>query len=141
MSDTQITWFKRKSPLPAKLAAAIGATSIKLGRRLLAYENNRLEQFKAVASHNLLIIASENSQLPWVDAIIYLGCDPAATQLYMPTLLKPNLAVALLQKRCLQLYQQSPLAILPATNQIVALQSLQTIDKSSIRHWIRWQTK
>lgn len=98
MSADRITlrWSARARPLAARAVAAVGDAAIALGRRLAELEDAALAGLTAVAGVDVLIVLGEETALPWVDGVEYLGRDPAAPDVLLPTARAPSVPVAAL---------------------------------------------
>ncbi|MCI0487184.1 MAG: hypothetical protein L0229_11355 [Blastocatellia bacterium] len=97
-----MSWHARWSPLAPVGAAARGPFARRLALRLLACDDERLSRLKGVAGPSMLIVLGEEYALPWVDGVTYLGRDPEAPQLLLPTSLRPSVAPALLERALLR---------------------------------------
>lgn len=84
----------REPPLPPCAAVATGAAAIALARRLLAESDQTLAALRGLAGDQLLAILGDERDLPWVDGVVYLGADPDAPRLLLPTALAPSVAAA-----------------------------------------------
>lgn len=92
----------RPVPLPAAAAVAAGVTSRALARRLLEEPDERLAGLRGVTGDSLLAVLGAADALPWVDGVSYLGCDPDAPRLLLPTTLGPGIAAALFEAAVLR---------------------------------------
>ena len=108
-------WRRRPRPRPA-------ASSPRTTRPLTA--------LRGLAGDRLLAILGDERDLPWVDGVIYLGADPDAPRLLLPTALAPSVAAAIYEVAVLRhlaaaaassaapaaqlaLLTASPIAVLP----------------------------
>src|SRR5262245_37711227 len=89
-----LAWTARDEPLAAR--AAVGGAAGRRGRRLAELDDARRAGLTAVAGPGALVVLGESERLPWVDGVIYLGRDPAAPELLVPTALAPTVPAALL---------------------------------------------
>src|SRR5262245_25556690 len=94
----EIAWTPRKFPLPPAAVAARGDASIRLARRLLQLDDEALKQLEGVAGERLLVVQGNPDVLPWVDGVQYLGVDPAAPAVLLPTNYQPALPQELLAR-------------------------------------------
>src|SRR5690349_16891045 len=91
-------WRPRMYPLEPAAVVAQGEADRRLAARLLSLNDEGLSRLQGVSGTGLLLILGAADELPWVDGAIYLGRDPAAPALLLPTNLEPNLPVSLLQR-------------------------------------------
>jgi len=107
-------WTARAIPLPIAGAAAAGAAAHALGQRLAALDDDALHGLAAVAGADLLVVLGQG--VPWIDGIAYLGRDPAAPALLLPTALAPTVPAAVLERAVLARIGSAapPVALLPA---------------------------
>jgi hypothetical protein len=108
-----VTWRLREKPLAPIAAAAVGRRARALAPRLLAREDAALARLHGVAGKDVLVVLAEAADLPWLDGIVYLGRDPEAPALLVPTILEPEVPIALVERALVRRAQTSPLAVLP----------------------------
>src|SRR5690349_19443083 len=84
-----ITFLPRAEILEPVAVAGAGPVARALARRLLRYDDDRLRRCSGIASTDILIALGEPDQLPWVDGVSYLGRDPLAPRLLLPTMSCP----------------------------------------------------
>ena len=62
----------------------------------------------------LLLVLGREEDLPWIDGIVYLGKDPGAPSLLLPTTLEPDVPPALLERAILARARgmEAPIAVL-----------------------------
>ncbi|MBI5537989.1 MAG: hypothetical protein HY898_35025 [Deltaproteobacteria bacterium] len=112
-----IEWQPRLVPLDPCAAAACGAAALALARRLQAEPAEKLTLLRGVAGADVLAVCGAPENLPWVDGVVYLGIDPAAPRLRLPTCLRPSVPVDLIERAILRLSGAAtgaPLAVLCA---------------------------
>jgi hypothetical protein len=78
-----VRFVPRDVPLRPVAAVAAGSASRALARRLLARTDGELAALRGVAGRELILVQGDD--LPWVDGVIYLGVDPDAPSLLVPT--------------------------------------------------------
>jgi hypothetical protein len=105
----RVGWGPRRAPLVPLAVAARGAAAARLARRLLEGE---LEGLRACAGEGVLVVLGPAERLPWAEGVRYLGRDPAAPGLLLPTALAPTVPVDLLA-RALVRRARGVLAVLP----------------------------
>jgi MoxR-vWA-beta-propeller ternary system domain bpX5 len=92
-----VALLPRRAPLPACAAVATGAASRALARRLLEEPDERLAALRGLTGDSLLAVLGAAEALPWVDGVLYLGSDPDAPRLLLPTTAAPEIAPALFE--------------------------------------------
>ena len=120
----KLTWMPRLIPLRPEAAIATGAAAQKISQLMLRYPVERLERLKAGGLGELLLVVGDEDDLPWAPGVSYLGRDPDAHQIYLPTNLQPNLPAILLEQSLRQAGKRLPLAVLPETMQLVTITNL-----------------
>jgi hypothetical protein len=121
-------FLPRERPL-VPVAVAIPRARV---RRLLdrwQRDTRGLEALRAVGASSCLILSSEGDAeaLPWVDGACYLGRDPQAPRLLVPTALCPDIPYGLFERA---LFARSPAARAPAA---LLLDPLRLVDAASPR--------
>jgi hypothetical protein len=91
----------RAEPLVPTAAAARGDTARALAERLLARDDDALARLAGVAGDDLLVVIGARDELPWIDGVVYLGKDPAAPSLLLPTALAPDVPAGLFERAIL----------------------------------------
>ena len=136
----RVTWQLRDAPLGASAVAGFGRVALALGRRLLDLGEESLARLKGVAGSELLILTGDQESLPWVDGALYLGRDPAAPSLLIPTTVKPGIPIALLERVLLKRFEhKSPLAVLPDLQLVAPLDVARELARESLRVWVNAQ--
>jgi hypothetical protein len=135
MTDIAIGWRPRRMPLAPTAVVASGDAAQRLMERLLAYEDETLAQLSGVVARGSLVILGAESLLPWVDGVIYLGHDPAAPNLLLPTNLEPILQLPLLERALLRrvAHLAPPLAVLPMYRQLISVAAAQTVARETLQ--------
>jgi hypothetical protein len=117
-----VTWRPRPRPLEPAGVAARGAAARALAGRLLARGDEELARLSGVAGPELLIALGAPDDLPWVDGVSYLGRDPDAPLLLLPTNRQPSVHPRLLQDALLRRDARltPPLAVLLGPDLLVS---------------------
>jgi hypothetical protein len=132
-----VTWAPRAEPLVARAVAATGDAAIALGHRLAAQGDAALARLTAVAGDRVLVTLGSAGDLPWCDGVVYLGSEPSAPALLMPTALAPSLPAALLERAVrARLAAAGPIAVLPAPLRLVACGAARAIDRGRLAAWL-----
>jgi hypothetical protein len=99
-----VAFRPRTVPLAPIGCAARGPAARALAARLArtaARDEAALTRLSGVSGPSLLVILGRGDELPWVDGVVYLGRDPAAPALLLPTTLEPDVPAALLERSLL----------------------------------------
>jgi hypothetical protein len=114
-----VTWRTRAVPLSPQAVAAAGPVAARLVDRLLTFTDDALTRLRGVAGRDLLVLTGESADLPWLDGVEYLGRDPLAPGLYIPTTLEPAPVAALLERALRQRAPQlaPPLALMTCSSE------------------------
>ena len=134
------TWRVREPPIAPCAVLALGEVSRRLARRLLTLTRVHLARLRGVAGVDLLLVLGAAEDLPWVDGVGYLGVDPEAPRLLLPTTEAPELHPALLQRALLRPdasdpARQAPLAVLPS-GLLVAARLAEELSPARIASWL-----
>jgi hypothetical protein len=117
---------------------ASGDAARRLALRLLALPTDRLARLQGVAGSDLVALVGDEADLPWVDGARYLGRDPSAPALLLPTALAVGAHPALLERAVLAAAPGAspPLAVLPDPLRVVPLGDARPIDPARLRDWL-----
>lgn len=128
----------RTEPLAPVAAAVRGPAAAALARRLLARDDAALATLSGVGGPSLLVLAGERDALPWIDGIVYLGRDPAAPALLLPTTLAPDVPPALLERAVLTRLQGSapPIAVLVDPPALVPMGEARPLNRDTLQRWV-----
>jgi len=91
-----------------------GAVARALANRLLRYPAEALRQLRVVVTPELLVAVGPEASLPWVDGVRYLGCEPGAPGLLLPTTREATVAAVLLERALRRAHHlaEGPVAVL-----------------------------
>ena len=133
-------WRVREPPLAPCAVLARGEVAQRLARRLLALPQDRCSRLRGVAGEDVLLVLGAAEDLPWVDGVGYLGVDPAAPALLLPTTEVPELHPLLLQRALLRPgasdpARRAPLAVLP-TGLLVSADLAEALSTIRIASWL-----
>ncbi len=155
-----VHWQPRRKPLAPLAVAARGAAALRLAKRLLA-DNEPLERFDGVAGRELLVLQVNAAPidspqpstlngnallknagvvLPWVDGVQYLGKDPAAPALLLPTNYGPVIPEEILQRVFLPRGAHiQKLAILVRPDILVPMDRARPVSRAVLLEWLERQ--
>jgi hypothetical protein len=131
-----VTWHPRETPLPAVAAVAVGSHSQALARRLLEYTEERLAALRGAATADAIVVLGPEDHLPWADGVVYLGREPAAPGLLVPTHSTPDVPIALLEAAVLRRIDGPPVAVVPEAGRLIAVGAARPIDRAVLAAWI-----
>lgn len=133
-----VVWAPRAEPLAPIAVAARGAVASALAARLAQRDDATLARLIGVAGPSLLIALGEGDALPWVDGVVYLGRDPRAPSLLLPTTLAPDVPVALLERALLGRNEgiAAPVAVLVDPPALVGVGAARPLGRAELAAWI-----
>ena len=123
-------WARREPPLAPAAVLGLGPTARALGRRLLARPD--LGGLTAVAGDDLLLVIGEGD-LPWADGVTYLGREPEAPGLLVPTWARPPVSPTLLA-RALDAGDGVAVALDPPLR--IPLAGARALDRDRLTAWV-----
>lgn len=90
MPKTAVTFCRREDPLEPVCAVGAGAVGRALAMRVRARLSHDGERLSGVVAGDIVLFMGEAARLPWVDGVLYLGRDPRAPRLLLPTQQRPS---------------------------------------------------
>ncbi len=138
MTGIPVTFTARGDPLEPLGVAGIGKVAIALARCALARDDGVHTSWRGVASGDAVLIFGESESLPWVDGAQYLGRDPAAPHLWMPTAHRPNVPADALERALLRHAGAlaPPLAIVLDPHRIISVAKASPIVRARLQAWL-----
>jgi len=132
-------WTPRDVPLTPVAVAARGSAARQLAYRLLALDEAGLARLQGVSGADVLLILGEQEALPWAPGVVYLGRDPEAPALLLPTTHAVSVPAALLERALLAHFRQvaPPLAVLPELRQVISGNQARPVCRELLREWLR----
>jgi hypothetical protein len=135
-----IDWRPRGAPLEARAVFALGPDLRRaLLERLLLRSDDELRALAGVVSEELVVLLGEPSSLPWVDGVGYLGADPLAPSLLLPTALEPEVPVVLFERALLAAPSTSalgrPIGVIPERGVVADLGGALPVERDRLRAW------
>ncbi len=110
----EVIWNPRPEPLtPCGVAVRDEAARV-LARRLLTRGPEELSRLQGVHAPGLLVVMGEEQELPWVDGSVYLGREPGANRLLIPTTLACSVSLPLLERALCRQVEAFQLAACPS---------------------------
>lgn len=140
----RVTWVTREPPLVAGVALARDGAARKLAQRLLRASDEDLARWRGVAGEAIVAVMGERETLPWVDGVTYLGRDPAAPSLWLPTTARPDVPLELFERALLARASHvapplaPPLALLVHDHgvDLVSLAEARPIARAVLTRWL-----
>jgi hypothetical protein len=119
--------------MPAIALAATGLRVSVLIQRLLEEPDERLSRLRGVIGAGCAIVLGETEALPWIEGLTYLGRDPDAPSLLLPTNLAPSVPATLLERALFaQIDEAPPIAVLPDPPRIASVSKALPIARSRL---------
>lgn len=133
MKPVAVTWVEREPPLRPVAAAAVGDAARHL---LMLLAQRPLEGLSGVVSHEpfAVVILAEADSLPWVDGVVYLGRDPIASGVLLPTTRRPDVPGDLFARAVLARVpmQGWPVAVLETPMLLLPVGSARRLGRAEI---------
>ena len=133
-----VRWIIRPHPLPIAGAAGWGRTAVHLAERLLLRTDADLARLSGVASGDILIFTGPAEALPWTDGVRYLGHDPLAPSLLIPTTLTTSVPITLFERalRSRIATAASPVAVIPDRDAVISLSYAAPLSRTQLLGWL-----
>jgi hypothetical protein len=138
----RITFSPRPDILDPVAVAGVGRPARALANRLLRLTDARLQELRGAAGGDLLVVLGETSALPWADGVAYLGRDPDAPRLLVPTMVRPDIALDVLERAiagraaALPSRLPSPWAMLLAPPRMFSVAHAAAIERDLLHAWL-----
>jgi len=109
-----VSFRPRATPLAPVAVAARGRAAAALATRLARRDDAGLARLSGVSGPGFLLVIGAAEDLPWIDGVVYLGKDPAAPSLLLPTALEPDVPAPLFERAVLgrASFAAPPIAVL-----------------------------
>lgn len=138
-----IQWTAREPPLAPLAVAAAGPLALRLAERVLQYEDDALVRLSGVSGAGLLLLLGDAERLPWTDGAIYLGRDPEAPSLLLPTTLAPAVPASLVERAIALRFPAlvAPVALLPQLSMLASAAAARSVDRAVLTGWLQGQRR
>lgn len=141
MSTFAVRFVARDVPLEPIAVAARGTEARALATRALRTPSAEEEEgtlgLRGVANRELVILLGETARLPWVDGAFYLGIDPGAPRLLLPTQMRPTVPPAIFERALLRRSDVVvPVAVLVDTRTVVSVAAARPIERAKLEVWL-----
>lgn len=139
-SPVAVTWVPRDEPLVARGAVAQGDVATDYALRLLTLRDDALRGLRGVAGDGLLVVTAERLEVPWFDGLRWMGRDPDAPNVWLPTTERPSVSAALIERVLSGRagLEPSPWMIWCEAGRVrvVSLATARALDRSRIESWL-----
>jgi hypothetical protein len=138
----KVSFRPRVTPLAPLAAAARGPAAELLADRLRRRDDAALGRLAGVAGPGLLVVIGAEQDLPWVDGIVYLGKDPGAPSLLLPTTIEPDVPAPLFERAMIAQAGDGapPLAVLIDPPAIVGTGAARPIRRAELSAFLEGDT-
>jgi hypothetical protein len=131
-----IRWCERTAPLEACAVVGIGGAGRALAHAALRRDDAALGELAGVHGESLVAFVGAAEALPWADGVVYLGRDPAAPALRLPTTRLPSVPLALFERAVVERVRAgAPVAVLP-DGVLVSLAAARTVSRPLLARWV-----
>lgn len=131
----EVRWAPRARPLLPIAVAALDAHVGALVRRALALPDDALARLSGVGSASIVVLLGDEDALPWADGVVYLGRDPDAPSLLLPTTLAPDVPVWLFARAAEQRLGaggRAPLAVFPREGRAASVAAARPVSREQL---------
>ncbi len=138
MSGISVSFRPRTPALEPIGVVGLGEVALALAERVLRGEERALSELRGIASRGLLLLLGPAESLPWVDGVSYLGRDPGAPLLLLPTRLRPDVPVDAFERALLlrDPRVRPPLAVLVDPPRLVPVEGARPLDRGRLGAWL-----
>lgn len=128
----------RAVPLTPSALVARGEAADRLAGRLARRGAVELRGLMGLHFPQGFVLLGACEQLPWEDGVGYLGVDPRAPRLLLPTTLEPDVPIDLLEERLIALVSPHapPVALLPAERTVLPVGAARALTAEALRTWL-----
>ncbi len=133
MELTQIPWRMRHEPLLPQGVMACGTQRLQAAERLLAQDDGRLSRLRGVTGAQHLLILGQESDLPWIPGATYLGQDPQALHLLLPTHLAPDIPLEWLDRAIIAAHGERQYAVDPQQGALIPFGDALRLDRACLQ--------
>ncbi|WP_394836684.1 hypothetical protein LVJ94_07225 [Pendulispora rubella] len=133
-----VTFSARGDPLEPVGVVGVGPAALALARRVLAEDDAALAAWRGVVAQDAVFLLGAGDTLPWVDGAHYLGQDPAAPRILLPTTHRPNVPLEAFERALLRHAASlaPPLAILLEPRCVVSLAEARPLARELVQKWL-----
>jgi hypothetical protein len=135
---TQITFLARDALLDPAAVVGRGPAARALARRLLLLSDGQLGKLRGAAAGDVVVVLGNAADLPWADGAAYLGRDPTAPRLLIPTMLRTNVALDVFERAIARRAAPlpGPWAVLAAPPCLFSVADAAVIERERLGKWL-----
>lgn len=132
----KINWENRFDALEPAALVAVGGAAIRLARKLLSFDDAKLNVLQGVCADDLLFVAGKSDDLPWVENAIYFGKDKLAPRVFLPTTRRPNVPIDLFERALAHRFGEK-LPCAAFDDKIVLIGAMRLVARAVLENWLR----
>jgi hypothetical protein len=134
----RIPFVPRPDILDPIAVVGSGLVAVALAQRLQRLADEALHQLRGAAGDDVLVVLGAADALPWVDGVNYLGRDPAAPRLLLPTTVRPAVAADAFERAIARHVAAlpGPWAVLPDLRRVFSVMHAGPIDRDVLGRWV-----
>ncbi len=138
MAGMTVEFALRPDPLEPLCVVGVGAVARALASRALRSDDASLQALRGVATEDALLLLGPRESLPWVDGVVYLGCDPGAPLLLLPTQRRPTAPVDAFERAILRRLRHAPppIAVLTHPPRLVSVAEARPVARARLQAWL-----
>ncbi len=139
MSLLRVAFVSREVALAPLCVGGLGDVARALARWVLRDDGPRLSELRGVAANDVLLLMGAAETLPWVDGVFYLGKDPHAPRLLLPTQLRPDVPLAAFEQAIVRHVGEleSPIAVLAHPCKLIPLAEARPVNRERLAAWLK----
>jgi hypothetical protein len=123
----------RHEPLTPQGFMTYGPQRQTTAERLLALDDQRLARLRGVAGDQHLLILGKETDLPWIPETTYLGRDPLALHLLLPTNLAPDIPLDWLDSAVIAAHGEQQFALDPHHRRLLPIADALSLDRTCLQ--------
>jgi hypothetical protein len=133
----RIPFVTRRDVLDPIAVVGLGRVAGALARRLMQLDDEPLHALRSAAGDDVLVVLGATEALPWVDGVHYLGRDPDAPRLLLPTMVRPAVAADAFERAIARhaAALPSPWAVLHDARRVFSIAHAGPIDRDLLGRW------
>jgi hypothetical protein len=133
-----IVFLPRDAPLEPAAVVGFGRVARALAERLLACPEEQLRELRGVSGDDLFLALGAGETLPWVDGVAYLGRDPCAPRLLVPTAVAPSIPMEAFERAIVRHASSSPqpLAVTATPRRVFSVSDALPISPQRVKAWL-----
>jgi hypothetical protein len=134
----RIPFVPRPDILDPIAVVGSGPVAVALAQRLLRLADEALHELRGAAGDDVLVVLGATDALPWVDGVNYLGRDPNAPRLLLPTTIRPAIAADAFERAIARhaAALPGPWAVLPDARRVFSVMHAGPIDRNILGRWV-----